>query len=42
MTDVTQRLSQMGRGDPRAAEKLLPLIYMELKKLAAARNVFHH
>ena len=37
MSDVTQILSQLERGDPQAAEKLLPLIYDELKKLAAAR-----
>lgn len=37
MTDVTRILWQMESGDPSAAEKLLPLIYDELRKLAAAR-----
>ncbi len=37
MTDVTQILSQIESGDPTAAEQLLPLVYDELRKLAAAR-----
>ena len=37
MTDVTQILSQIERGDPRAAQQLLPLVYEELRRLAAAR-----
>jgi RNA polymerase sigma factor (TIGR02999 family) len=37
MTDVTQLLSQIESGDPTAAEQLLPLVYDELRKLAAAR-----
>jgi RNA polymerase sigma factor (TIGR02999 family) len=37
MTDVTQILSQIERGDSIAAEQLLPLVYDELRKLAAAR-----
>ena len=37
MTDVTQILSALERGDPHAADKLLPLVYDELRKLAAAR-----
>jgi RNA polymerase sigma factor (TIGR02999 family) len=37
MSDVTQILSQIEQGDPQAAEKLLPLIYDELRKLAAAK-----
>lgn len=37
MTDVTQILSQIENGDPSAAEQLLPLVYDELRKLAAAR-----
>ncbi len=37
MSDVTQILSQIESGDPEAAEKLLPLVYDELRKLAAAR-----
>ncbi len=37
MTDVTQILSQIEDGDPNAAHQLLPLVYDELKKLAAAK-----
>jgi RNA polymerase sigma factor (TIGR02999 family) len=37
MNDVTQILSQIESGDPSAAEQLLPLVYDELRKLAAAR-----
>lgn len=37
MSDVTQILSEIERGDPAAAERLLPLVYEELRKLAAAR-----
>src|SRR5512134_1077014 len=37
MSDVTQILSQMESGDPSAAELLLPLVYEELRKLAAAK-----
>lgn len=37
MADVTQILSQIEQGDPSAAEQLLPLVYEELRKLAAAR-----
>ena len=37
MADVTQILSQIESGDPIAAEQLLPLVYQELRKLAAAR-----
>jgi len=37
MSDVTQILSQIEQGDPQAAEKLLPLIYDELRKLAAIK-----
>lgn len=37
MSDVTQVLRQIEAGDPSAAEQLLPLIYDELRKLAAAR-----
>jgi hypothetical protein len=37
MTDVTQILSQIESGDPNAAEQLLPLVYDELRKLAAAK-----
>ncbi len=35
MTDVTRVLSAIERGEPRAAERLLPLVYEELRKLAA-------
>jgi RNA polymerase sigma factor (TIGR02999 family) len=37
MCDVTQILSQIEEGDGQAAEKLLPLVYEELRKLAAAK-----
>src|SRR6185369_10650348 len=37
MSDVTRILSQIEQGDPQAAEKLLPLVYDELRKLAAAK-----
>ena len=37
MSDVTRILSQIEQGDPAAAERLLPLIYDELRKLAAAK-----
>jgi RNA polymerase sigma factor (TIGR02999 family) len=37
MTDVTGILSAIEQGDPRAAEQLLPLVYDELRKLAAQR-----
>jgi RNA polymerase sigma factor (TIGR02999 family) len=37
MSDVTRILSQIEKGDPQAAEKLLPLVYDELRKLAAVK-----
>jgi RNA polymerase sigma factor (TIGR02999 family) len=37
MNDVTQILSAIEAGEPQAAERLLPLVYDELRKLAAAR-----
>ena len=37
MTDVTQILSRIESGDPTATEQLLPLVYEELRKLAAHR-----
>ena len=37
MADITQILSQIESGDPSAADQLLPLVYDELRKLAAAR-----
>jgi RNA polymerase sigma factor (TIGR02999 family) len=35
MSDVTRILSAIEQGDPHAAEQLLPLVYDELRKLAA-------
>ena len=40
MSDVTNILSQIESGDPAAAEQLLPLVYEELRKLAAAKLAF--
>jgi len=37
MSDVTRILSQIESGDPKAAEQLLPLVYEELRRLAAER-----
>jgi RNA polymerase sigma factor (TIGR02999 family) len=37
MNDVTRILSAIEQGDPKAAEQLLPLVYDELRKLAARR-----
>src|SRR5262245_35448826 len=37
MSDVTRILSAIERGDPQAAEQLLPLVYDELRRLAAQR-----
>jgi RNA polymerase sigma factor (TIGR02999 family) len=37
MTKVTQILSQIDRGDCSAADQLLPLVYDDLRRLAAAR-----
>lgn len=37
MSDVTRILAQIESGDPSASEQLLPLVYDELRKLAAAR-----
>lgn len=39
MTDVTQILNQIERGNHAATEQLLPLVYEELRKLAAAKLV---
>ena len=36
MTDVTRILQAIDAGDPTAADRLLPLVYDELRKLAAA------
>src|SRR5437588_5590396 len=37
MSDVTRILSAIEQGDPHAADQLLPLVYEELRKLAAQR-----
>jgi RNA polymerase sigma factor (TIGR02999 family) len=37
MADVTQILAAMQRGEPAAAEQLLPLVYEELRRLAAQK-----
>jgi RNA polymerase sigma factor (TIGR02999 family) len=37
MSDVTQILAAIEQGDPLAAERLLPLVYDELRKLAAQK-----
>jgi RNA polymerase sigma factor (TIGR02999 family) len=37
MSEATQILNAIEQGDPKAAEKLLPLVYDELRKLAAQK-----
>ena len=37
MSDITQILAKIDEGDPLAADQLLPLVYDELRKLAATR-----
>src|SRR5947209_19738590 len=37
MSEVTQLLNAIEQGDPHAAAQLLPLVYDELRRLAAAR-----
>jgi hypothetical protein len=37
MSDLTFILNRVEQGDPHAAEELLPLVYEELRKLAAIR-----
>jgi RNA polymerase sigma factor (TIGR02999 family) len=37
MSDVTEILAGIERGDPQASEQLLPLVYQELRRLAAAK-----
>src|SRR5213082_3065618 len=37
MSDVTRILADIEQGDPHAAEQLLPLVYDELRRLAAQR-----
>ncbi len=38
MSDVTRILSAIEQGDPLASSRLLPLVYDELRKLAAAKT----
>ena len=37
MNQVTQILNAIDKGEPKAAEDLLPLVYEELRKLAASK-----
>ena len=37
MSDITRILESIEHGDPKAADELLPLVYGELRKLAASR-----
>ncbi len=37
MSDVTRVIQAIQHGDPKAAEELLPLVYEELRKLAASK-----
>ena len=37
VSDVTRILDRVQQGDPKAADELLPLVYAELRKLAAAK-----
>ena len=37
MHDVTHLLDALAQGEPRAAEQLLPLVYDELRRLAARK-----
>jgi hypothetical protein len=37
MSDVTQLFSAIDAGDPKAADQLLPLVYEELRRLAASK-----
>jgi len=37
LSDVTRILDRVQEGNPKAAEELLPLVYEELRKLAAAK-----
>src|SRR5881296_2861711 len=39
MTDITRILSAIEQGDPHADEQLLPLVYDELRKLAARKLI---
>jgi len=40
MSEVTRILSAIEQGDPHAAEQLLPLVYDELRKLAAQKLAY--
>ena len=42
MPDVTQLLSAIESGDPRAADELLPLVYEELRRVRAQRQRHVH
>src|SRR5262245_20243315 len=42
VSDVTRILDAAQKGDPKAAEELLPLVYDELRKLAAAKMAQEH
>ena len=37
LSDITRNLEAMELGDPKAADELLPLVYCELRKLAASK-----
>jgi RNA polymerase sigma factor (TIGR02999 family) len=37
VSEVTQILERVEQGDPKAAEELLPLVYLELRRLAAVK-----
>src|SRR5712664_1228688 len=39
MSDVTRILDAIQQGDPKAADELLPLVYEELRRLAAHKMV---
>ncbi len=41
MSEVTRILDSVAQGDPKAAEELLPLVYDELRRVAAARMADH-
>lgn len=42
MSEITQILAKIEEGDPSAAEHLLPLVYEELRKLAAAKMSYEN
>jgi len=42
VSDLTQLLERAGQGDPRAGNELLPLVYDELRKLAAQKMAGEH